>query len=58
MAIALTPFEALCGFRPVPEIKKFVEGGSICLRSPTQIISKNSKLVPIFLKHNDNKIKN
>ncbi|CAG9771619.1 unnamed protein product [Ceutorhynchus assimilis] len=25
MAIALTPFEALCGFRPLSEIKKFLE---------------------------------
>lgn len=26
IAIALTPFEALCGFRPVEEIRKFVKG--------------------------------
>ncbi|XP_018568239.1 mannose-6-phosphate isomerase [Anoplophora glabripennis] len=25
LAIALTPFEALCGFRPIKEIRKFVE---------------------------------
>lgn len=26
MAIALTPFEALCGFRPIDEIKAFMQG--------------------------------
>lgn len=26
MAIALTPFEALCGFRPICEIKAFLKG--------------------------------
>ena len=26
MAIALTDFQALCGFRPVQEIAKFIEG--------------------------------
>uniref|UniRef100_A0A1B6EHC0 mannose-6-phosphate isomerase n=2 Tax=Clastoptera arizonana TaxID=38151 RepID=A0A1B6EHC0_9HEMI len=25
MALALTPFEALCGFRPIPEIKKYFQ---------------------------------
>ncbi|KAJ8945084.1 hypothetical protein NQ318_005264 [Aromia moschata] len=25
LAIALTPFEALCGFRPIPEIRGFIE---------------------------------
>jgi mannose-6-phosphate isomerase len=28
LAIALTPFEALCGFRPVTEIKHFIEGNT------------------------------
>lgn len=26
LAIALTPFQALCGFRPMAEIKKFLQG--------------------------------
>jgi mannose-6-phosphate isomerase len=29
LAIALTQFEALCGFRPVEEIKHFLEGNII-----------------------------
>lgn len=29
LAIALTPFEALCGFRPIEEIKHFLEGNTI-----------------------------
>jgi mannose-6-phosphate isomerase len=29
LAVALTPFEALCGFRPVEEIKHFLEGNTI-----------------------------
>lgn len=29
IAIALTPFEALCGFRPISDIRKFVKGNII-----------------------------
>jgi mannose-6-phosphate isomerase class I len=29
LAIALTPFEALCGFRPIEEIKHFLEGNAV-----------------------------
>jgi mannose-6-phosphate isomerase len=30
LAIALSPFEALCGFRPIEEIKHFLKGNGIC----------------------------
>lgn len=26
MAIALTPFQGLCGFRPIKEVAKYLEG--------------------------------
>jgi mannose-6-phosphate isomerase len=29
LAIALTHFEALCGFRPIEEIKQFLEGNAL-----------------------------
>lgn len=56
MAIALTPFEALCGFRPVTEIKKFIKGGSVYSRLPgivAQHIPKISTIFPILLQPND-----
>lgn len=38
LAIALTPFEALCGFRPIKEIRNFV----------TSKITKNSSIILII----------
>lgn len=40
MAIALTPFQALCGFRPVDQITNFFKGEKhLCDLKHTEILS-------------------